>query len=53
MIFSFLFDRQRDDGDVDWPVTTQMPVTDTSPDAEQETDVDPYNNEYWTRVPLN
>jgi len=53
MIFGSFFDRRRDDGDVGWPVTTQMPLTDASPDAEQETDVDPYDNEYWTRVPLN
>jgi len=51
MIFSFFVNRQRDDGDVTWPVTTQMPLTDPSPDAEQETDVDPYDNEYWTRIP--
>jgi hypothetical protein len=53
MIFGFLFDRRRDDGDVDRPVTTQMPLTGTSPDAEQKTDVDPYDNEYWTRIPLH
>jgi len=52
-MFSFLLNRQRDDGDVDWPVTSQMPLTDTVPDAEQKTDADPYNNEYWTRVPLS
>ena len=53
MIFGSFFDRRRDDGDVGWPVTTQMPLTDASPDAEQETDVDPYDNDYWTRVPLH
>ncbi len=53
MIFSFFLYRQRDDGDVAWPVKTQMPLADTSPGAEQETDVDPYDNEYWTRIPLH
>ena len=53
MIFGFFFHRHRDDGDVTWPVTTQMPLTDNSPNDEQEMDLDPYDNEYWTRIPLH
>ena len=47
MIFGSFFHKHRDDADVAWPVTSQMPLTDTSPDAEQDTDLDPYDNEYW------
>ncbi len=52
MILDVLFIWQRDDGDVDWPVTTQIPLTDTSSGAEQEMAVDPFDNEYWTKIPL-
>ena len=52
MIFDVFFDWQRDDGDVDWPVTTQMPLTDTSSGTGQEMAVDLVDNEYWTKIPL-
>jgi hypothetical protein len=47
-----LLTQDHGDYDITRPVAILKPVADTSSGAEKEIPVDPYDNGYWTKLPL-